>query len=157
MKRDKSILILEDEHEIGEYLHNLLIPSYREVVYCDSALKAKNIILERTFSLVLTDIMMPGLQGHEFLKYYRSAGRIEPVIFITGNTNREILMTAVRLGVSDVLEKPFEEVDLLKTIERTLEIEKRKESVYQLSTKLEALNKKKMIGLLQVANTKKAI
>jgi len=158
MKRQKSILLLEDEQEIGQLMLNLIEPIYEEVIFCDSPAQAKDVVQRRPFSLILTDVMMPGLPGQEFVKFIRSVGRIEPVIFVTGNSTREILLTALRLGVSDVIEKPFEESDLIQSIDRALDIERRRFGLYEniilsKSNDIELLRQKRMIGLLQVANT----
>ncbi len=160
MKTEQSILILDDEPDIGEYLMTLLEPVYSQVTYCSSPTEAKELVQKQAYSLILSDIMMPGLPGHEFVMYLRSLGRIEPVIFVTGNASKEVLLSAIRLGVADVIEKPFEEVALLKSIDRTFEIEKRKYALYesiinQTQSETKQNGQKKMIGLLHLANTKK--
>ncbi|MFN7727752.1 MAG: response regulator [Bdellovibrio sp.] len=160
MKENKSIVIVEDEVEIGSYLKDLLEPLYSEVVYFNSALEAQENLRSRTYSLVMSDIKMPGLPGHELVEFLRSIGRIEPVVFITGHATHEVLLTAVRLGVSDVIEKPFDEVTLLESIQRIFEIEKRRFELYEAQSGQDKLassdhQKKKMIGLLQVVNSRK--
>lgn len=160
MKRQKSILIIEDEKEIGENIYNLIHPFYEEVQLCLSPHEAEELIKKRSFSVILSDILMPGLPGHELIKVIRGIGRIEPVIFITGHASHDVLLTAVRLGVFDIIEKPFNDSDVLKSIERALEIEKRKLQLYEKSSIQKDssdhfINYQKMIGLLQVANTKK--
>lgn len=162
MRRKKSILIIEDEPEIGENIYNLVQPIYEEVKLCLSPFEAEELIKKRSFSVILSDIMMPGLQGHELIKTVRALGRIEPVIFITGHASRDVLLAAVRLGVFDIIEKPFNESDVLKSIERALEIEKRKLKLYEKHTEQvnnpdQFISYQKMIGLLQVANTKKCL
>lgn len=160
MKRQKSILIVDDEPGLGELIKNMLDPIYEEVIYGSSALEAQDLVKTRPFSLIISDIMMPGMPGDEFVAFLRSVGRIEPVIFVTGNATREILFSAVRLGVCDVIEKPFEESVLLQSIDRTLEIDKRRLALYEnvftgQSTESKSASQKRMIGLLHVANSKK--
>jgi DNA-binding NtrC family response regulator len=158
MKRQKSILVVDDQHDIGEHVKFLLDRVYEEVIYCSSALVAQDYVKQRAFSLILSDVTMPGMMGHEFVTILRSIGRIEPVIFVTGNITKDILMAALRLGVSDVIEKPFLEKTLLDSVERTLEIDKRNRSLYEnifLNKDSDENNQKKMIGLLQVARTRK--
>lgn len=160
MKRQKSILIIEDETSIGEDLKEMLEPDYEEVVYSSSAIHAQDLVRGRPFSLILTDIQMPGMPGDEFVALVRSLGRIEPVVFVTGNATREVLFAAVRMGVSDVIEKPFRQEEILKTVERVLEIDKRRKALYEniFLNKVEQSveeRQRKMIGLLQVANLKK--
>jgi DNA-binding NtrC family response regulator len=162
MKRQKSILILDDEPEIANYLQDLLSPIYEEVISCTSVDKAKEYAQQRPFSLIITDIMIPGMLGHEFIQYTRSIGRIEPMMFVTGNATREVLLAAVRLGIYDVIEKPFNEKDLLSSVERIIEIDKRKSSLNETSNTEEKsiestyLNKK-IIGLLHAITAKKAM
>ena len=160
MKRNKSILIIEDEKDLGLTIKEMLEPIYEDVIFCSSAIEAKELVNKSSFSLILSDIQMPGMSGDEFLTYLRSVGRIEPVIFVTGFASHEILLMAIRLGVSDVIEKPFKDSVLLESIEKTLEIDKRRlalyENIFKNSQKEDrVLSQKKMIGLLQIFNSKK--
>lgn len=159
MKTEKSILILDDEPDLCEYMKSVLEPNYAEIVCCSSPVEAIDIVKQRSFSIILSDIMMPGLPGHEFVMLLRSIGRIEPVIFVTGNASKEVLLSAVRLGVADVIEKPFEEQSLLNSVARTLEIDRRRLSLFEALFREQDPSKheghKKFIGLLQLANTKK--
>lgn len=161
MKRQKSILILDDETMIGSILVELLAPIYEEVVFRSSAVEARCLVLERPFSLILSDVQMPQLPGPDFVGFVRSQGRIEPIIFLTGNATREVLFSAIRLGVADVIEKPFDQDNLVATIDRVFEIDKRKQALYKSSQsqteaeKNDATKQKKMIGLLQLVGFKK--
>lgn len=160
MKRQKSILILDDETAIGETILDILAPLYEDVVFCDSPIKAKEIISERSFSMILTDVQMPELPGPEFVKLVRAQGKIDPIIFITGNATQSLLLSALRLGAVDVIEKPFSPEDILQTIDRAFELEKRRYQLYQtIFTKKDAEQsiggQKRMIGLLQIVNGKK--
>lgn len=160
MKRQKSILVLDDETDIGEIMLDILSPVYQEVVFCSSPVRAKEIISERSFSMILTDVQMPELPGPEFVKFVRSLGKIDPIIFVTGNASAPVLLSALRLGVCDVIEKPFGPEDLLQTIDRAFELEKRRYQLYEtIFTKSDAEQsiggQKRMIGLLQVVNGKK--
>lgn len=160
MKRQKSILILDDDADIGEVLYEVLEPVYNEVIYSDSPAKAKELVTQRAFSLIICDVLMPELPGPEFVRLVRSLGRIEPVIFLTGNASKEMILSALRLGASDVLEKPFNGEELLRAIDRAFEIEKRRLALYEsLISKQDgearSASQRKMIGLLQAANLKK--
>lgn len=160
MKRQKSILIVDDDNDLAEQMIEMLDPIYEEVLYSSSAIKAQEHVKKRTFSLIISDISMPEMLGHEFVAFLRSVGRIEPVIFVTGNTNRKVLFDAIRLGVADVIEKPFIPSTLLESVERTLEIDKRRTELYRNVFENQVSEnshdrQKRMIGLLQVAQTKK--
>lgn len=160
MKRQKSILFLDDETALGEIITSLLSPIYEEVLYCSSPDEAKKHVTERSFSLIMTDVQMPELSGPDFIKFVRSLGRIDPVLFLTGYANKDVILSAMRLGASDVIEKPFKNDELLQTIDRVFELEKRRLQMYetlftQKNSESKVGNQKRMIGLLQVANEKK--
>jgi FixJ family two-component response regulator len=104
---------------------------------------------------------MPQIQGPELMRSLRSQGFLTPVMFLTGAATKEMAMTALRLGAADLIEKPFKTDELLQSIERVLELEKRKAKLYldfaNREVSKENIDKqKKMIGLLHVVNSKKS-
>lgn len=160
MKRQKSILIVDDETDLGEVLLDLLSPIYEEIVFLNSSAKAKELIETRSFSLIISDVHMPDLIGPELVRMARSFGRIDPIIFLTGKSTKELILTALRLGVVDVIDKPIDADEFLKSLDRIFDIERRRENFFENNLKKsaspEALQKqKRIIGLLQVANEKK--
>lgn len=58
-------------------------------------------------NLIVTDLQMPGKQGLEFIRELRERGYNNPVIIATAHIERSQMVTAIRLGVCDILEKPF--------------------------------------------------
>ena len=70
MKSDKSILILDDEVDLSEFIKAVLEPIYEDIVCCNSPTEAIELVKQPPFSLILSDIMMPGLPGHEFVKLF---------------------------------------------------------------------------------------
>lgn len=161
-KRKRSIMIIDDEIGIGETLQEHLSEEFERVEYYFDPIEAQNALVSREFSLILSDINMPKLIGPELIRFVRAQGILAPVIFLTGFANKENVLSAIRLGVSDVLEKPFDIGDLFKSIDRVFEIEKRKTQLildnYHQESNLATLNKqKKMLGLLQAVNEKKKV
>lgn len=161
-KRKKSIMIIDDEVGIGESLMEHLSEHYERVEYFFDPTEAQKALVDRDFSLILSDINMPKLLGPDLIRFVRAQGILAPVIFLTGFANKENILSAIRLGVSDVLEKPFDMDELFKSIDRVFEIEKRKIQLildnYASENPTGDLKKqKKMLGLLQVVNDKKKI
>jgi CheY-like chemotaxis protein len=74
------------------------------------------------YDLVLCDLNMPTISGLDVLKIIKkdSSFTAMPFIMITGLMDKENLLEAVRLGVSDYVAKPFEEADLLSKIDKVL-------------------------------------
>ncbi len=161
MKRQKSILVLDDEPAVGEIIVEMLNPLYEEVLFTDSSQNAREIVQNRSFSLIISDVHMPQLPGPDFVRLVRSLGRLDPIIFLTGNTTKELVLTALRLGVVDIIDKPFESDHFYKSIEHVFEIEKRRNQLYQDRFKADISptdleRQKKMLGLLHVVSEKKS-
>lgn len=161
MKRQKSILIFDDEPSVGEMIVDMLSPIYEEVIFTDDAHKARELVQKRSFSLIISDVSMPQLPGPDFVRLVRALGRLDPIMFLTGNSTKELALSALRLGVADVVDKPFDPEQFQKSIEHIFEIEKRRDQFYQDKVKsgvsvVELERQKKMLGLLHVVSEKKS-
>lgn len=162
MSSQKKILIIDDEPELAEIVLLSLQDYYPNAVSVTDIGKARELLVDHSFSLILSDVMMPGLSGPELIKSLRIAGDWTPVMFLTGNGSKETVLSALRLGVSDVLEKPFDSDELLKSVQRVLEIERRRNQLIADRTRAEISKENiekqgKMLGLLHVVNEKKKV
>jgi len=70
---------------------------------------------------LLIDAYLPGMKGIELLRQLREAGRQIPAIMITGNSDVQIAVEAMKAGASDFIEKPVSGIELLDSIGRALE------------------------------------
>ncbi len=117
----QSILITEDDRVQREIIGDILSQSGYEITASESAEKTLEILKERTFELLLTDMRMPGLDGLELL---RRAKRLRPeieVVVMTAHATIRTAVTAMKEGAIDYLEKPFDKDTLLHVINRALE------------------------------------
>ena len=157
MKKFGPLLIIDDEPDISEILSEIFEPHFEKIVPFNRAQDALDFMKDNEVAMILTDLNMPEIPGDQFVRRIRSEGHLMPVLFVTGYANKETVLSAMRLGVSDVIEKPFVAADLVATVERISEIEKRKFQVYSNLGKepMKDAKAKKMIGLLQIVNEKK--
>ena len=113
-----KILIVEDEEPIANLIRmNLVKAGYQCEIASDGELAA-DAISERSFDLILLDIMLPKLNGYEVLEYAKSVDT--PVIFLTamGETGQKV--KGLRLGAEDYIAKPFSVELLYQRIEAVL-------------------------------------
>lgn len=71
--------------------------------------------IAKDIDIILSDLVMPKIDGLELLKQCRIRGIFQPVIFLTGNASKKSLHQALRIGAFDYIQKPFitEDIDLL--------------------------------------------
>lgn len=113
-----NILIVEDDEAISNLIKiNLNMAGYESTQIFDG-LEALNLIKEKSFDLILMDIMLPGMDGFEVIKKIRNLNI--PVIFLTAKNGLADKVTGLKSGAEDYIVKPFETVELLARIEVVL-------------------------------------
>jgi signal transduction histidine kinase len=111
-----AILVVDDTQANLVALRALLKPLGEEVVTASSGLQALELAAARDFSVILLDLMMPGLNGLDTLTRLRALDRAvsTPVIFLTAyHPERELMERAYALGALDFIEKPIA-IELLR-------------------------------------------
>jgi len=73
------------------------------------------------FDCIVSDVRMPGMSGLELVQYLKSVGLTAPVILITGRGDVDMAVAAIKVGVFDFIEKPFDESRLLASIRNALD------------------------------------
>lgn len=121
-KKQASILIVDDESEIRDILLNILSRKYAFVKTAEDGVMALEMLEERSYDLLLVDLNMPKMMGHELVKKIRSQGdQRTALIILTGHGSfkdaHDLLKGA---GISDFLNKPVDRAELLFSIERAL-------------------------------------
>ncbi len=116
----KIIFVIDDEIEILELLKDRLLASdYQVFTFLDSE-EAMKSLKTLTPHLIVLDMMMPKLDGIEFLKALHQNSLDIPVIMLSAKTQATCILDAKSLGAQDYLFKPFEATELLNSIQRIL-------------------------------------
>ncbi|MCB0644066.1 MAG: response regulator, partial [Phaeodactylibacter sp.] len=112
-----SILVVEDHRELQEYLHFILQP-IGAVTTVDNGREALEALERATYSLILSDVMMPEMDGFQLLEALKQSDRYHhiPVIMLTARADTADRLKALRIGVDDYLLKPFSEEELLARV-----------------------------------------
>jgi PAS domain S-box-containing protein len=119
----RRILLADDNADMREYVTRLLSQRYQVTAVSDG-LAAWNAALERLPDLVLSDVMMPGLDGFELLQRLRADRRTHtvPVILLSARAGEESQVEGISAGADDYLIKPFSAKELLARVAAHLEM-----------------------------------
>jgi PAS domain S-box-containing protein len=123
MEYKHKILVAEDDHQSLEFLHNLLSESGYEVVRATDGDQALELATKERPDLVLTDILMPRMDGFQLAQKIRlhPSLRKVPILFYSGNYKDDSANQLARVcGVTDRLEKPATPAAILEAIEKAL-------------------------------------
>ncbi len=114
----KPILLIDDEEKFAQMLQELLHIMGYEADYCLNPEEAVVRIRHENYDLVITDYKMPQMDGAQFLETARKVNPDLPVIMISGLMNMPELIKVANIGVTLVLEKPFNTEDLIEYVSR---------------------------------------
>jgi putative nucleotidyltransferase with HDIG domain len=115
------ILIVDDDPDVRQTCREFLQAKGYDVFDAPNGLKAEALLGSRSFSLIISDIVMPSTGGIELLGYVRENHPDTQVILFTGHASIDLAKEAIRNGAFDFITKPFGMQDLLKTVDRALE------------------------------------
>ncbi len=116
----KSILIVDDEEIIREFLLEVLGEDYRISVACDGD-EAIEKIKKKKFDLIITDLKMPRVSGEEVVKFARQQDPHYQVVVISGYSTLFSVSDSAKSGACAFLSKPFSISDLMKTVTDCIE------------------------------------
>lgn len=117
----EKILIVDDEANIRSILLRHLEGEHAECVASDNAVDAYNLLKDEHFSLVISDIMMPGMSGMELLRLARKQDPETAFIMITGLMDINTAVDSLRIGACDFITKPFALPTIRQAVDRALE------------------------------------
>ena len=103
-----SILIVEDNDSLREVLCTVLAYEGYQVTSAPHAEAALELIQAQEFSLILSDLKLPQMNGLDFLVRVKEIGRSIPFIVMTAYGSIDIAVRAIKLGATDFITKPFD-------------------------------------------------
>lgn len=119
---DYMILIVEDDPDINAYLQKELKPNFR-ILTAENGLVAVDILVKENVSLVISDVMMPEMNGYELCKRIKSDIVFShiPVILLTALSDDKQRMYGIASGADEFIQKPFNIEEVKLRIVRLLE------------------------------------
>lgn len=113
----KRILIVDDDPEVLEVLRSYLEPDYQIGTVDDGQFALEYIKTNKT-DLILMDVVMPSMDGFTVMQMIKKTeeGKEIPIIFVTGKSDRNVVLDSINLGVDGYLIKPVSKDRLRKKI-----------------------------------------
>ena len=103
-----KILVVEDDRDLNRSVCSFLNHSGYEAVGCLEAESAYDELYKTTFDLIVSDIMMPGIDGFEFAKTVRSLNSEIPILFMSARDDFASKQRGYRIGIDDYMTKPVD-------------------------------------------------
>ena len=103
-----KILIVEDDRDLNRSVCSFLNNSGYEAVGCLDAESAYDEMYKTTFDCIVSDIMMPNIDGFEFAKTVRSLNNDIPILFMTARDDFASKQRGFRIGIDDYMTKPID-------------------------------------------------
>lgn len=127
-----KILLVEDDKALNALVYSCLLRSGYAVETCFTGKEALSILENRKIDMILTDVMMPEVDGFELAEKVRETDKLIPILFMTALDDKPSKQLGYKLGIDDYVVKPFD-IDLLllrvEALLRRANIERRKELV----------------------------
>jgi two-component system response regulator VanR len=114
-----TILVVDDETEIADLLEVYLTAEGYGVVKASTAQQALSLLEERTFELVLLDVMMPGMDGFSACQEIRRRMNV-PIIILSARSEDIDKVVGLSSGADDYLTKPFNRMELIARVKSQL-------------------------------------
>ncbi|OQY08483.1 MAG: diguanylate cyclase response regulator [Desulfobacteraceae bacterium 4572_123] len=142
MKNRFPILIADDDPIGRKLLENTLVKSGHKVVAAEDGLKALNLFSDEFFPIVLTDWMMPGMNGLDLCRALRKKqlpGYVF-IILLTARDSKDDIIAGLEAGADDYLSKPFLHAELIARINTGIRILELEKSLHRANEKIKRMS-----------------
>lgn len=116
------VLVVDDDEFQHQLLTQILSEEKLELLFCTTSTKAMTILRKRRPDLILMDINLPDVDGIQITRHIKSIDYFAdiPIIMITGQSNKNVVVDSMNAGVTDFVVKPFEKNSLIEKIYHSL-------------------------------------
>ncbi len=143
-----SALIVEDVKETSDYIYqriSLLCPSIKKIDQALTLSEAENLIKKNRYDIVFLDIRMQAGTSFDLLKRLSDKGDINfEIIFITGESDKEHILRAIKYSAIDFLYKPLDDSELVVAVNRALDKCKSQDLNHQVKLLLQRMDERSM-------------
>lgn len=116
----EKLLIVEDEDTLCESLKRVFTKEGYETDIADSAEAAFDLLKDKTYDLIITDIILPGISGIELLSRYKKQNPGQKVVIMTAYASMETAVEALKAGACDFIIKPIMHDEMKRVVKKAL-------------------------------------
>ncbi len=119
--KTQKILIVEDNHDLRTFIGNMFSNDY-QVLFAENGDQGREMAEQNNLDIIISDVMMPGLQGNELCQIIKNNLQTShiPFILLTAKDDRESQITGYECGADDYIVKPFDSQILVHKVENIL-------------------------------------
>ena len=122
--KEQKILVVDDSNIVSNFIKKIFNNTF-DVVIANDGKEALDIVNSNTDGKIvgmLLDLNMPNVDGFEVLDYFKAHDLFKqvPVSIITGDSSKEVIDRAFTYPIIDMLQKPFNEVNIKNIVEKTI-------------------------------------
>ncbi len=119
-QRSRSILIIDDDREMGALIRKVLRRENYTVHVADNGRQGILLLQRQSFDLIISDLRMPGMSGLELIRAAKKIAPKTPLILITAFGDIQTYLEALGAGAFDYINKPLKMRDLRQSIRKAL-------------------------------------
>jgi two-component system, cell cycle response regulator len=136
-----AILVVEDDQAIAQMIRLILGKHGHDLRHVPSGMEALEILKSWQPDLIISDVMMPGLDGFALIKYLKGLPNLAdiPIIFVTALSQVEQISQGLNLGAVDYLSKPFRAMELEARVNAALRLKFLQDDLRRANTELTEL------------------
>lgn len=103
-----NVLVVEDDEKLNQLICSYLAKSEYQPTGCQNPVEAYDLLCENTYDLIISDIMMPKVDGFDFAKEIRKNNPLIPILFITALDDIYSKQKGFYAGIDDYMVKPID-------------------------------------------------
>lgn len=140
-KHEGSVIVVDDDPHVLEYM-SLLLDQQGYLTYaCNNAHDAMERLKERQADVILSDIVMPGMSGLELLENVHAIDADMPVVLVTAFADLGKAVESIKKGAYDFIMKPYDPEQLIRSLDKAIRYRKLVRFEQEYKDKLEEFNK----------------
>jgi len=116
--KNLKVLLIEDEEKLAKLLKDAIKDHFKSFIVAYDGEDGFNKFLQYSPDIIISDIMLPKINGLELVKKIKSINQNIPIIMISAYSDKEKLLDAIEIGVKKYFIKPFDPEELIDFIKK---------------------------------------